>query len=149
MPLSQTLPGTQNTDLVTFTIKANGKAVGTEYQVTSINVSKEVNRIPVAKIIIYDGDAAAQDFSISNEETFIPGTEIEISCGYHSEETSIFKGIILKHSLKIRNDRSPLLILDCRDKTIKMTVAKKNKYFNDKKDSEAEKDIAATYEIDP
>ena len=93
MPLSQTLPGTQNTDLVTFTIKANGEAIGTQYQVASINISKEVNRIPMAKIVIYDGDAAAQDFSISNEETFVPGTEIEITAGYHSEETTVFNGI--------------------------------------------------------
>ena len=148
MPLSQTLPGTQNTDLVTFTIKANGEAIGTQYQVASINISKEVNRIPVAKIIIYDGDAAAQDFSISNEETFVPGTEIEITAGYHSEETTVFNGIIVKHSLKIRNDRSPLLILDLRDKAVKMTIARKNKYFNDKKDSEAAEEIIDTYSLD-
>ena len=77
--LSQTLPGTQNTDLVTFTLKVNGAAVSVQYQVASISISKEVNRIPTAKIIIYDGDAATQDFSVSNEETFIPGTEIEIT----------------------------------------------------------------------
>src|ERR1051325_11580770 len=137
MPLSQTLPGTQNTDLVTFTLKVNGAPVSAQYQVVSINTTHEVNRIPMAKLVLYDGDAAAQDFAISNEETFVPGAEIEVTAGYHSDETSIFKGIILRHSLKIRNDRSPLLILDCRDKAIKMTVARKNKYFNDIKDSDA------------
>lgn len=148
MPLSQTLPGTQNTDLVTFTIKANGEAIGTQYQVVSINISKEVNRIPMAKIVMYDGDAAAQDFAISNEETFVPGTEIEITAGYHSEETAVFNGIIVKHSLKIRNDRSPLLILDLRDKAVKMTVARKNKYFYDEKDSEAAGEIIDAYGLD-
>jgi Rhs element Vgr protein len=148
MPLSQTLPGTQQTDLVTFTLKVNGEAVSTQYQVASITISKEVNKIPFAKLMIYDGDAAAQDFSVSNEETFIPGTEIEITAGYRSDETSIFKGIILKHSLKIRNDRSPALLLDCRDKAIEMTVARKNKYFNDVKDSEAVETIASTYQLD-
>lgn len=148
MPLSQTLPGNQQTDLVTYTIKINDTAVSVQYQVTSILVSKEVNRIPFAKLMIYDGDAAAQDFSISNEETFVPGAEIEITAGYDSDETSIFKGIILRHSLKIRNDSSPLLILDCRDKAVKMTVARRNKYFNDKKDSEAVEEIAGTYQLD-
>jgi len=148
MPLSQTLPGTQQTDLVTFSLKANGEVVSTQYQVSYINISKEVNRIPSARIIIYDGDAAAQDFSISNEETFIPGTEIEITAGYHADESSLFKGIILKHSLKIRNDHSPLLILDCRDKTVKMTVARKNKYYYDTKDSDVVEEIATEYQID-
>lgn len=148
MPFSQTLPQTQKKDLVTFTIKANGEAVGTQYGIASINIIKEVNKIPSAKIVMYDGDAAAQDFSISNEETFLPGTEIEISAGYHSEETTVFKGIILKHSLKIRNDRSPLLIIDCKDKTVKMTVARKSKYFYDKKDSEAAEEIIDTYKLE-
>ncbi|MEO7045962.1 MAG: Rhs element Vgr protein, partial [Ferruginibacter sp.] len=98
MPLSQTLPGNQQTDLVTFTIKINGNAVSTQYQVSSIIITKEVNRIPAAKIIVYDGDAAMQDFSVSNEDTFIPGSDIEITGGYHLDETSIFQGIILRHS---------------------------------------------------
>lgn len=148
MPLSQTLPGTQQTDLVTFTIKADGQAISTQFQVASILVSKEVNRISFAKLAVYDGDAAAQDFKVSNEDTFKPGAEIEITAGYHSDETSIFKGIILRHSLKIRSNGSPLLMLDCRDKAVKMTVARKNKYFYDKKDSEAVEEIAGTYQLE-
>jgi phage protein D len=107
MALSQTLPGNQQTDLVTFSLKVNGESLSTQYQVASVLVSKEVNKIPFAKLVIYDGDPAAQDFAVSNEETFIPGAEIEILAGYHSDEATIFKGIILKHSLKIRNNRSP------------------------------------------
>ena len=148
MELSQQLPGTQKTDLITFTIKANGQPISTQYEVTSINIGMELNRIPFAKITVYDGDSAAQDFTVSNEETFIPGTEIEISAGYHSDESPIFSGIIVSHSLKIRSDRSPLLILDCRDKAVKMTVARKNKYFIEKKDSEAAEEIISSYGLD-
>lgn len=148
MPLSQTLPGDQQTDLVTHTIKINGQAIGMQYQVSSITTSKEINRIPQAKITVYDGNAASQDFTISNEDTFVPGNEIEIDAGYHADEVPVFKGIILKHSLKIRNDRSPLLILECRDQAIAMTVARKNKYFYDQKDSEAVEEICDAYQLD-
>lgn len=111
-------------------------------------MAKEVNRIPSAKIMIYDGDPAAQDFPASNEDVFKPGAELEISAGYHTDETLLFKGIILRHSIKIRNDRSPLLILDCKDKTIKMTVARQNKYFYDTTDSDAAATIIDNYSID-
>ncbi len=148
MSLSQTLPGTQNTDLVTFTIKVNGTVLGASYQVASMNFSKEINRIPVAKLLIYDGDASAQDFAISNEATLVPGAEIEIAVGYHTDEATLFNGIILKHSLKIRGNGSPMLILDCRDKAIKMTVARKNKYFYDSKDSDAITQIIGNYGLD-
>lgn len=148
MSLSQTLPGAQDTDLVTFTIKVNGTALGSAYQMVSINFQKEINRIPLAKLVIYDGDAAAQDFVISNEPTLVPGAEIEIAVGYHSDEATLFNGIILKHSLKIRSNGSPMLILDCRDKAIKMTVARKNKYFYDSNDSDAATEIIGTYGLD-
>lgn len=148
MSLSQTLPQTQTTDLVTFTIKVNGNAIGTTYQVVSLNANYEVNRVPMAKLVIYDGDAATQDFAVSNEDTFKPGAEIEIAAGYHSDENPIFSGIILRHSLKIRNNTSPLLILDCRDKAIKMTVARNSKYFYNQKDSDAAGDIVSSYSLD-
>jgi Rhs element Vgr protein len=144
---SQSLPGTQETDLVTSTIKINGTAIGMQYQVASIVVQNEVNRIPSAKIILYDGDAAAQDFEVSNEATFVPGAEIEITVGYHSNETSIFSGIILKHSLKIRSMAAPMLILDCRDKAVKMTIARKNKYFANSSDSDAVSGIIGDYQL--
>src|ERR1700743_958377 len=108
MQYSQTLPGNQDTNLVTFTIKVNGIAISNQYQVESITVINEVNRIPAAKEIIYDGDAATQDFPVSNEDTFIPGAEIEILAGYDTNDQTIFKGIVVKHSIKIRNDNSPL-----------------------------------------
>ena len=148
MSLSQTLPGPQDTDLVTFTIKVNGTTLGAAYQMVSINFHKEINRIPMAKLVIYDGDAAAQDFAISNEATLVPGAEIEIAVGYHSDEATLFNGIILRHSLKIRDSGSPLLILDCRDKAVKMTVARKNKYFYDTKDSDAITEIIGNYGLD-
>ncbi|SDP92541.1 Rhs element Vgr protein [Mucilaginibacter sp. OK268] len=148
MSLSQTLPGPQDTDLVTFTIKVNGTTLGAAYQMVSINFHKEINRIPMAKLVIYDGDAAAQDFAISNEATLVPGAEIEIAVGYHSDEAPLFNGIILRHSLKIRDSGSPLLILDCRDKAVKMTVARKNKYFYDTKDSDAITEIIGNYGLD-
>jgi Rhs element Vgr protein len=148
MPLSQTLPGTQNTDLVTFTIKVNGTALGTTYQVVSMIFNNEINRIPMAKLVIYDGDPAKQDFPVSNEATLIPGTPIEITVGYHSDETALFNGIILRHSIKIRNGGSPALILDCRDVAVKMTVARKNKYFYNVKDSDAVTEIIGAYSLE-
>jgi Rhs element Vgr protein len=148
MPLSQTLPGTQNTSLVTFTLLVNGQAVSAQYQVASIQIINEVNRIPSARFMIYDGNAATQDFAISDEQTFIPGSAIEITIGYNSNETSFFSGIILKHSLKIRGNKSPLLILECRDKAVKMTVARNNKYYYNSTDSDAVESILGNYSLD-
>jgi len=39
----------------------------------SISITKEINHIPVAKIVIRDGEAADANFEISNGNDFIPG----------------------------------------------------------------------------
>jgi Rhs element Vgr protein len=147
MPNLRLLPGQQNTDLVTFTILINGTAVGREVGVVSIAVHKEVNKIPWAKIVIQDGDVAAEDFVISNEDTFKPGNEIEIKAGYHSDESTIFKGIIIKHGIKILRDAHSLLEIECKDVVVKTTAGRKNKYYFDSTDSDVIDEILSAYRI--
>jgi Rhs element Vgr protein len=147
MPNLRLLPEQQNTDLVTFTILINGAPVGKEIGIVSIAVNKEVNKIPWAKIIIQDGDVAKEDFEVSNQDTFKPGNEIEIEAGYHSEEATIFKGIIVKHGIKILRDRHSLLEIECKDVAVKTTAGRKNKYYYDSKDTDVIEEILNAHSI--
>ena len=149
MAVSSTLPSSkQNTDLVTFTIKIGDEALSKIYGVLSIVVIKEINKIPTAHIIIQDGSASKQDFEASNQDLFIPGKEIEILSGNLKKESTIFKGIIIKHGIKIRNNGASMLILECKDKFVKLTIGPKSKYFVDKKDSEAIEEVIDSYGLD-
>ncbi|MDO3423369.1 type VI secretion system tip protein VgrG [Chryseobacterium sp. APV1] len=125
----------KNPDLITFKVMSGGTELPGKYGVKSIVVEKEVNRIPYAHIVILDGSVPEQDFKLSNEDLLIPGKEIEITAGYHSDEESIFKGVVVKHNIKVRNGSS-YLIIECRDKAVKMTLGRKSKYFYDSKDSD-------------
>lgn len=122
-------------DLITFKVMSGGSELPKKYGVESIVVEKEVNRIPYARIVILDGSAPEQDFKLSNEELLIPGKEIEITAGYHSEEETIFKGVVVKHNLKVKNGAS-YLIVECKDKAVKMTLGRKSKYFYESTDSD-------------
>ncbi|WP_294212972.1 type VI secretion system tip protein VgrG [Chryseobacterium endophyticum] len=124
----------KNADLITFKVMSGGTELPGRYGITHIVVEKEINRIPYACITILDGSAPEQDFKLSNEDLLIPGKEIEITAGYHSEEETIFKGVVVKHNIKVRNGSS-YLIVECRDKAVKMTLGRKSKYFYDSKDS--------------
>lgn len=137
----------RSADLVTFKVLIDGTELSASVNVLNISVEKEINRIPSAKLVITDGDPASQEFAVSNESTLIPGKEIEIKAGYHSEEETIFKGIIIKHSLKIRPQYS-LLIVECRDKAVKLTSGRKSKYFTDSKDSDIIDEIIASYGLE-
>jgi len=102
MSKDRVIPVEKSTDLPTITIKSDGSEISKEYQVVSVTVEKEVNRIPKTQIILLDGDTAKEDFELSNKDLFIPGKEIEILAGYHSDESVIFKGIIINHSIKAK-----------------------------------------------
>ena len=127
---TEILPTSQNSDLVTFTVKVKGTAISESIQVLSINVRKEFNRIASAQIIMVDGVPASRDFPISNEDVFIPGADIEISAGYHSDEELIFKGQIQSQRIKIK-PRGSYLIIECKDLASGMTLTRNSKFFPD------------------
>jgi Rhs element Vgr protein len=134
----------QNADLVTHKILIEGTELSKTYQVKSIVVQNEVNRIPMAQIVLTDGEASERDFKLSNEDLLIPGKKIEITAGYHNDEETIYKGIVIKHSIKIKSGTS-LLIIECKDEAVKLTIGRKSKYFYDVKDSEAFEEIIGAY----
>ncbi|GHC57915.1 type VI secretion system tip protein VgrG [Ulvibacter litoralis] len=147
MSNERTINTSQSSDLITFTILINGSAISETYQVKSIAVEKEVNRIPFAQLVFFDGSAASQDFPLSNKDELIPGNDIEIKAGYHNDEATIFKGLIIKQSLKIR-ENGAVLIVECRDKAVATTLGRKSKYFYDNSDSTIIEEILNDYNIE-
>ncbi|MDD2936958.1 MAG: hypothetical protein PHS25_01525, partial [Proteiniphilum sp.] len=137
----------QSADLVTFTILVADETLSRSFHVLGVDVEKEINRIPIASILLRDGEPASQDFAISNQDFFVPGKEIEIKAGYHSDEETIFKGIVIGHKLKIHSDRS-FLMVTCKDKAVKLTAGRKSKYFYDSSDSEILEELINTYGLD-
>jgi Rhs element Vgr protein len=136
---NDTVISTRNkpTDVVNFKILLAGNAISGEYKIISLNIDKTYNKISSAKIIIADGDAAAQDFAISSkDDALVPGSEIEISMGYHAQSAKIFKGMITKHTIKSGKNKHSVLIIEAKDKAVKLTMARKNHCFIDKSDKD-------------
>lgn len=64
--------------LATFDIKVGGNAIPAGLSVYSVHIEKRINRIPVARIVILDGDAATGKFDASSSDTFVPGGQMTI-----------------------------------------------------------------------
>lgn len=126
-------------DQVSFSILVDGAEIDGAIQIMAISISKEINRIPWAKITINDGDPAKGEFKASEYEKFKPGGKIKIKLGYDSKEEVAFDGIITAQSLKVANyshKSISQLVLTCHDKAFQLTLARKNENFSKKKDSE-------------
>lgn len=139
-----TIPTPATPDVCTIAILIGGEQISGQYHVVSVAISKALNRIPSATIHLRDGEAARATFEASNTELFVPGKEVDIQLGYRAQNESVFKGLIVKHSIKVRRNGS-FLVLECRDKAIKMTSGLKNRYYADKKDSDIMEEIIGLY----
>ncbi|HNP66925.1 MAG TPA: type VI secretion system tip protein VgrG [Aequorivita sp.] len=141
---SRTIETVRSADLVTFKILIEGTELSAVHQVKNISVEKEINRISFAQVVFLDGEAASQNFNLSNEDLLVPGKNIEIKAGYHNDVETIFKGIIIKHSIKIRENNS-VLIVECRDEAVKMTIGTKSNFYYESKDSDIIEEIIGKY----
>jgi Rhs element Vgr protein len=131
-----TSPAIDGGGMVKLSVLCDGTALPGTVQVVSVVVRKAINRIPVAEIVILDGDMPQKEFPVSDAAYFKPGTAIKINVGYESSESSIFEGIVVRHGIKITGSNYSRLIVECRDKAVAMTVGRKNANFVDSKDSD-------------
>ena len=138
----RSIPTPAPADRPTFKVMVDGSQVSGEYQIQGVVISRQVARIAAADILILDGDPAAEDFRVSNADDFVPGKEIEILAGYHGDERSVFKGIVVRHGLKVHQDKPSVLRVECRDGAVKLAVGRKSAYYYDVKDSEVIEELA-------
>ena len=141
--LSSIPPGSEPaTDVVIKKVFLNGEVLSNEVLLMQISVNKSFNKISSAKITFLDGSASDRDFTLSNDDKFKPGNTIKIQLGYHDEADTVFEGIIIKHSIKIRQNAPSLLMIEAKDKAVKLSIARKSIYHIDKTDSDVITDLA-------
>jgi len=61
---------------------------------------------------------------------------IEILAGDVDAPETLFKGIVVRQNLKLREHSAPQLVVECRHKAFALTVGPKSAYFFDQKDSD-------------
>lgn len=135
-------------DIVGFNVFSNGSEIEDSFAVESLTVFKCVNKIASGRLVLQDGSIPLEDFPASNKDEFLPGSEIEIKMGYRGNNETVFKGIVIKHGLKSREGEPSKLIVELKDVAIKMTLGRKNKYFQEVTDSDIIEEILGEYEVD-
>ena len=139
------IPNPSRHDVTTYDILVDAAAIDPSYQVLSISIMKEVNKISVAKIVFRDGEAADRTFAISNESFFLPGKKIQVKIGRDGTNAQVFKGIITRHAIKVRENGNSELCIECKDEAVKMTIGRKSKYFENVKDSDVFDQLTGNY----
>ncbi|MBB6250764.1 type VI secretion system tip protein VgrG [Nitrospirillum iridis] len=122
--------------LATFTITANGSAIDSSWQVVSVDVWTGVNKLPKARLVLYDGSAAAEDFPIADSTALIPGATLSITLGYDGQETRVFSGVVYRQGLEVTMNGPSRLVVEATDLAMKMTLARRNAIYENVTDSQ-------------
>jgi len=116
-------PGSKTGLPVKLALTANDTVIDTD-QIASVEIWWQANRVPRARIVIYDGQPDSETFPFSDAATFVPGTRIVLSAGYGSKLAVIHQGIVVRHGLRIVPGASAQLVVDTSDPLLKMTLAR-------------------------
>ncbi len=129
-------PLDQDVSLACFVIKVDGKAIDDTLQVRSIDTWSAVNKVPRARLVIFDGDPSDPVFPASASATFVPGKKVDIAFGYEGKTTSIFQGVIIKQGIEIPRNGAPTLVVEIADPVLKMTLQRSTALFEKTTDSD-------------
>jgi Rhs element Vgr protein len=142
--MSQRLPLDHGSDVVTLKLTVNGVELPRTLALTGVEIVRQVNRIPYARLLVTDGDPARGDFAHSSGDTFVPGHELSLSGGYQGHTTVLFTGVVLAQRLIVGSNRSQLEIT-CRDPAFRMTLSRRLRYFESVTDSDVAETLLAEY----
>lgn len=117
------------TDLVSSSLQVNGAAIRGDYVVERIQVTREVNRLGSAQIVLSDGDPSTENFAISAANTLVPGVPVQIDLGYHQDNGIVFNGIIVKYGVRVRKNGQSQLVLTCTDSAVKLTAGRRSAVY--------------------
>ncbi|MGQ7846057.1 type VI secretion system tip protein VgrG [Granulosicoccus sp. 3-233] len=129
-------PSTNSTGPLSVTLTSDGTAISDRVAIISMEVVARINTIPWAKVVFEDGDMAAGSFPLSDGTQLVPGAVVTIEAGYGGQTRTIFKGVLVKHGVRVVRSGHSSLVIECRDPAVKMTLARRNAVYTDLNDSE-------------
>ena len=127
--------------VVTVTVKIEGQAAPQDWGLMSVDVRRELNRLPSARLVYIDGDVADGSFPISDTGRFKPGAAVEIVARYEgaegpgAQDKVLFKGLVVRHGLEAGAHGSVLQV-ELRDKAVALTRPRRSLVSVDAKDSD-------------
>jgi len=122
---------------IVATILSADTPIDSGYEVVSIDVRREVNRIPSATLVLLDGNAATGTFALSDEAYFEPGREVEIKVRYESQtkDATLFKGRVVRQAIEA-NPHASVLRVELRNAAVRLAQARKSRVFRKQTDAD-------------
>ncbi len=121
---------------ITPTILSDGREMDPSFSLLSIDVTKEVNRVPDAELTLLDGNVARQAFPVGDSAFFEPGKDIEIRLRYEGQaDTTLMKGKVVRQTIQAGAEGS-ISTVSIKDPAVKLTHPRHSAVFRDVSDGD-------------
>ena len=64
------------------TVTSDGQPLDPTIELLEVEIDRELNRIPEARLVLLDGSMAKQKFEVSDSALFVPGKRVAIALRY-------------------------------------------------------------------
>lgn len=121
------------------TITSEGKPLPETIELMTLEVYRELDKIPEAKLSLLDGAPTSPRFKVSSLEFFAPGKKIAIKLRYEQKTTDVpvFEGLVVRHAIESSGEGGSLLRVELKDAAFKLTRQRKSAVFRDSTDKDA------------
>lgn len=129
--------------LVEVEIRSNGQLIDATLSLLSVDIRRELNRVPVAQLVFVDGDLPQGKFPVSDSKTFAVGAVVRIAAGYMGDASgkkTLFEGMVVRHGVESGVQGSSLRV-ELRDKAIQLTQGRHSALFEKQSDSDVFKKL--------
>jgi Rhs element Vgr protein len=123
--------------VTTLLLTSNGEPPEPVIQVISVEVHRELNRVPEAHVHMIDGSVALGTFARSDTPFFEPGKPVEIAVRVGDDPPAmLFEGLVVRHAVASRPGSSTLRV-ELKDAAYKLTRKRRTAVFRDQADDAA------------
>jgi Rhs element Vgr protein len=122
--------------VVTPTILSEGTEMDPTFSLLSLDIHREVGRIPSAELCLVDGSATGRSFAISDSDFFQPGKLIEIKLRQEDgADQAVFKGLTIRQGVEATGDESTLTV-GLKDAAIRLTGPRRSVVYREQSDDQ-------------
>lgn len=128
----------ENTDgALGLSIKLDGSEISDATEIASVEIIKEIGRIPEATVIIMASEIIADDAPELDGSTFKIGAAITIAAFYgDGDEQALFDGVVMATRFRADERAGLRLELTCRDKAMALLELGQSSLYAQQKDSD-------------
>lgn len=117
-------------------ITSDGAELPGTWDIVSVEVVREVNRIPYAQIVLADGEIAKGEFPALASDSVSPGAKVEIKVRQGDDIAPLFKGLVSRVRLEFSGG-GPRIAVECKDKALKLAAQRHSAIYSEETDSDA------------